>query len=295
MFLFTLIYGTYTAFHQHFGSDITSVFLVFFLGFRRHGAALTSAARRYACNTNTEQALFLCDVTTKVLLKCCIWLTFLAPNVPTPDPLGAEKEELFDRSFLTRLTGGDVNGAEFNVLTVTDEELGLFKFALIVNDPWLGGAPNDAEFTVLTDHGEVEVLDLLNKLVLLIAEDPKWLGGAPNDAEFLVLARDETNEKELGLLELAVLPVKDPDFIPKFPFLLAYTAAIYDDFSFCFANLNSANLSITILLFRTRLTPAGGFRTRLTPASGLLAALVVCINGPLTAPVTSPAGILLFG
>ena len=38
---------------------------------------LTCAVQRFAAATEMEQALILCVVTTKVLLKCCIVNTFL--------------------------------------------------------------------------------------------------------------------------------------------------------------------------------------------------------------------------
>ncbi len=38
--------------------------------------ASTLVVPRYACDANTEQALILCDVTTKVLVKCRICTYF---------------------------------------------------------------------------------------------------------------------------------------------------------------------------------------------------------------------------
>ena len=44
----------YPAFHQHFGSDVT---------------AANMCSTEIRCSANTEQALILCDITTKVLVK----------------------------------------------------------------------------------------------------------------------------------------------------------------------------------------------------------------------------------
>ncbi len=62
----------YTSFHQHFGSDVKSVSFVF-NQLRRHGAMLTQSSVAIRHGANTEQALILCDLTTKVLVKCHIY------------------------------------------------------------------------------------------------------------------------------------------------------------------------------------------------------------------------------
>ncbi len=62
------IYVLKTAFHQHFGSDVTSESLAL-NWLHRHRAILTCAAQRYIAAQTRWQALILCDITTKVLVK----------------------------------------------------------------------------------------------------------------------------------------------------------------------------------------------------------------------------------
>ena len=68
----------YTAFHQHFGSDVTykqCLFRVCVLCVQlilRVWSHANTWAQRHACDTNTEQALILFDVTAKVLVNCRI-------------------------------------------------------------------------------------------------------------------------------------------------------------------------------------------------------------------------------
>ncbi len=57
------------AFHQHFGSDVTSASFELYWS-RGCGAILTHAVRRYALDANMEQVLILFDISTKVLVKC---------------------------------------------------------------------------------------------------------------------------------------------------------------------------------------------------------------------------------
>ncbi len=61
---------TYAAFHQHFGSDFTSASFAFDSS-RGRGTTLTLAALSYAM-TQTWKNMILGDITTKVLVKCCI-------------------------------------------------------------------------------------------------------------------------------------------------------------------------------------------------------------------------------
>ncbi len=72
---FPAAFHLYAPNQYQFGSDVTSASFAFNWS-RGREAALTRAARRYACCVYTEQALILSDVTTKLLVTWIIVLKF---------------------------------------------------------------------------------------------------------------------------------------------------------------------------------------------------------------------------
>ncbi len=64
-----LYFQIYMAFHQHFGSDITSCVLCVQL-IALVWSHTNACTVHISCGTNAKQVLILCDVTTKVLVKC---------------------------------------------------------------------------------------------------------------------------------------------------------------------------------------------------------------------------------
>ena len=70
-----MLHPIYMAWHQHFGSDVTYVSFALKWS-RRRGATLNMRSTQIRRGANMEQALILYDITTTVLVKCRIVISY---------------------------------------------------------------------------------------------------------------------------------------------------------------------------------------------------------------------------